>query len=477
MSALSAPLLARVATLAGEPAMQDDREAAGLVDGDELLARLERAEGRSTLALMGEWATDRREGDPPGPLLREHVLAIAGRNGWCCQDAEQLGDPVRAVRQRLRAALQTHAAVLATDGFDAAAALRELGGREQALAAGRSVIERLRLTRADVEPVGQLVVVDAARSEAMRTLFEAVFRHPMTAEHWVWKYGNGRGHAVGLIQDGQLVAHYGGLSRELRLFGRPARGCQVCDVMVVPQANRSLARRGPMQRIAATFLELQIGHGLPHAVGFGFPSGRHHGVADRLRLYAAVDRILQLAWPAAPAPAHPRWRMEAMGGADGTLPPAQAAAVQSLWAAMADDLADLAVGVRDARWLVWRYRQRPGIRYELWLLRSRWRRRPLAVLALRRHADALELLDLVAPTRQFALALAAARALAHEWALPTLRCWITASQMHRLAAVGGVPPVVEDPGIQVPCNLHTPALPPSALENRWFLMGGDADFT
>ena len=168
MSALSAPLLARLAMRAGGPAMPADREAAGLVDGDELLARLEQAEGRSTLELTGEWATDRREGDPPGPLLREHVLAIAGRNGWRCQDAEPRGDAVLAVRQRLRAALQTHAAVLAADGFDAAAALRELAGREQALAAGRSVIERLRLTRADVEPVGQLVAVDAARSGESR---------------------------------------------------------------------------------------------------------------------------------------------------------------------------------------------------------------------------------------------------------------------------------------------------------------------
>lgn len=477
MSALSAPLLARLAMRAGGPAMPADREAAGLVDGDELLARLEQAEGRSTLELTGEWATDRREGDPPGPLLREHVLAIAGRNGWRCQDAEPRGDAVLAVRQRLRAALQTHAAVLAADGFDAAAALRELAGREQALAAGRSVIERLRLTRADVEPVGQLVAVDAARSEAMRTLFEAVFRHPMTAEHWAWKYGGGRGHAVGLVQDGRLVAHYGGLSRELRLFGRPARGCQVCDVMVAPQANRSLARRGPMQRIAATFLELQIGNGLPHEVGFGFPSRRHHGVADRLQLYAAVDRIVQLSWPSAVAPSRAPWRLQAMYGDEHALSPPQAAAVQALWAAMASDLADLAVGVRDARWLAWRYRQRPGIRYELWLLLSRWWRRPLAALALRQHTDSLELLDLVAPARHFDAALAAARALAHERGLPLLRCWITASQMHRLAASDAAPPMVKDPGIHVPCNVHTPALPSSALENRWFLMGGDADFT
>ncbi|MCZ2439518.1 MAG: GNAT family N-acetyltransferase [Burkholderiales bacterium] len=485
--ALAAPLLERAAALAGLVFDAPVRAALGLVDGAELLRQLEPDEGLVEVEWLGEWALQREAGDAPPRLLREHVLAIAQRNDWApAADADAdagasvaAAAGVRQRRERLRQALQAHAAVLRAEGFDAAAAQRELQRREQDLAAGRAAIARLRLERTAVPPA-RLVDVGPVRSSAMRGLFEAVFGHPMTAAHWAWKYGDGRGRAVGLEHEGELVAHYGGISRELRLFGRPAWGCQVCDVMVAPKANRSLARRGPMQRIAATFLETQIGHGLPHAAGFGFPSDRHHGVADRLKLYTAVDRIVQLEWPAASgarARAVAGWRLEPLRLQAGALPPVQHRAVDALWQAMAADLGDVVLGVRDARWLGWRYLQRPGIDYELWLVKSRWWSRPLAVLALRRHADALELLDLVAPGRRFALALAAARARAAELGLPLLRCWITASQAHRLGAGRGELPRTRDPGIQVPCNLHTAALPPSALENRWFLLGGDADFT
>ena len=48
--------------------------------------------------------------------------------------------------------------------------------------------------------------------------------------------------------------------------------------------------------MAASFLETQIGWGLPHAVGYGFPSSRHHEVADRIgpdvdAVFAGIDII------------------------------------------------------------------------------------------------------------------------------------------------------------------------------------------
>lgn len=485
--ALPALLLQRAAALAGLASDAPLRAALGLIDGDEWLQRLEWAPAATAVDCLAEWALQRAPGDRVPRLLQEQALAIAERNGWqpLAGDGDDgddggAGAPhVLAQRQRLQQALQAHAATLRAEGFDVGAALAELQQRQHDLAAGRAQLVRLRLQR-PAAPAARLVAVDASRAVAMQSLFAAVFGHAMPDAFWRWKYGQGRGHAVGLEQEGELLAHYGGISRELRLFGRPAWGCQVCDVMVAPKANRSLARRGPMQRIAATFLETQIGYGLPHAVGFGFPSGRHHGVADRLGLYAAVDRIVQLQWPAAvPAPAAPgsRCRLQPLALQGEQLSPAQARRVDALWQAMAADLQDAAVGVRDARWLAWRYLQRPGVDYELWLVRSRWWRTPLAVLALRRHADALELLDLVAPLARVPLVVALARARAAALGLPHLRCWIAASQAHRFGAGDADGPQQHDPQIQVPCNVHTAALPPSTLENRWFLMGGDADFT
>jgi hypothetical protein len=309
----------------------------------------------------------------------------------------------------------------------------------------------------------------------MRALFETVFGHAMDTAHWHWKYGQGLGHGVALFEGDDMVAHYGGLTRELRVLGRPMRGCQVCDVMVLPRARRSLSRQGPMYRMAATFLETQIGWGLPHAVGFGFPSARHQGAADRMRLYEGVDRIVQLSWPSPGAAAASDVVVEDLHGLQ-DLGARQARRVDRLWRTMASDLQQSVLGVRDSQWLRWRYLERPGVQYELLLARSRWLRRPLGVLVLRRRDDALELLDLVAPTRQFSVLLALARRRAAAAGLPLLRCWISASHQALLERAAPGAQTLEL-GIEVPACRHTAGPEPALLRDRWFLMGGDADFT
>lgn len=431
--------------------------------------------GAAKVALLAEVVLERSPEDPPGPPSREHLLAVASRCGWRLTRSLDVTEPMLRHRTALMATADRRWRSLRRSSPHAGSARAALMTRAAGLRDGRRRGEAFWFERAAPPPFA-LVAVDAARADAMRELFAAVFRHPMSEAHWRWKYERGGGHAVALEQAGALVAHYGGLTRELRVFGEPALGCQICDVMVTPEANRSLTRRGPMQQVAATFLEREIGWGLPHAHGFGFPSDLHHRLAEKLRLYVATDRMQQVAWPAL-RDAAPRWRLEPVRLDGAGLAAGPRRAVDALWLQMAAALRDVALGVRDSRWLQWRYLERPEVNYDIHLVRGRWLRRPLGVIVTRRHEDSLELMDLVGPPVRWPTLVAAARDLAAAAGRPRLRCWVTVSQRHRLAAADPAAQQVEALPIVVPANCATPGLDPKMLEHRWFLMSGDADFT
>lgn len=337
--------------------------------------------------------------------------------------------------------------------------------------------------RRAARPDARLVRVDAAKADAMRGLFERVFGSPMSAGRWQWKYGEGRGVAVGLWSGDGLVAHYGGFTRSVLFHGRPARACQVGDVMVLPSANRSLSRAGPMSQVGATFAAFEVGYGLPHLVGYGFPSARAFGVAQRLGLYAEVDQIVQVEWSDPPPAAPPTVRAERIDVQAARRPDVRQAIDRS-WAAMAAALTGSIVGVRDAAWLVYRYLEHPELDYEVWRVRSRWLRRDLGLVVLRRHAQHVELLDVVGPPGHMAALVNHARRRTAELGQALLRCWVTRSHLEWLVpghaqADASAPhsPRVVDIGVRVPTTIHTEGPPLEHLRGRWWLMGGDADFT
>ncbi len=320
-------------------------------------------------------------------------------------------------------------------------------------------------------------------SEAMRGLFADVFGHAMSVEHWQWKYGQGRGIGMGLMRDGRMLAHYGGVSRRVAFFNQPMLACQVCDVMVERSANRALVRKGPLYRVAAGFLEAEVGSGRRHPVAFGFPNDRAHAVAERLGLYERIDELVQVSWPAAPLAASPgarRLTWQPIGQAGVGFGRAQRRCIDALWARMAPGFTASILGVRDAQWLSHRFLMHPKLRYELLLVRGGWLRRPIGVLVLRRHADHLHLLDLVAPVESFAALIGVARRLAADGGLPRLHAWVTRSHVQRLlggVAAGTAQATVTALNVPLPSNIHTPGPGVEAQRERWFLMAGDADFT
>lgn len=321
----------------------------------------------------------------------------------------------------------------------------------------------LRFTRGS--PQWRVSDIRPADAPAMRTLFSRVFGQEMSEALWRWKYGGDRGRGVIAKRGTEVIAHYGGMTREIRYRGRPMRASQICDVMVDVADRGALTRRGPFTLTAESAAELfSLGHG----VGFGFPNRRAMVVAERLGLYEEVGRLTELHWP--PLSVRPRLATR-IRPYD---PARDAAAANGCWAAMAADLDDAIVGVRDAAWIARRYLDHPVHRYEVLLVTRRFGGRPPGLIVLRLHDDRrCELVDLVGPFAALPALVVQARRVAGMRGATELYCWISEPFAERLRGPDGETRPLD---VRIPTSIHAPGPPVAELMDRWWLMGGDTDF-
>lgn len=436
-------------------------------------------DGPATLVVMDEFALQRSAAGHDGLHQLDHFCALAARMGWqlvqrtelshkAAPTLDYLSRHTAAMQPRLMAELGVTTAELA--GLDASNQRYQANYRQ-----GVYGYALLRFERS-ASPAQHLVQAVPGHEATVRSLFSDVFGHTMSAEHWRWKYGEGRGRAIGLSRDGALLTHYGGVSRRISYFGEPALACQVCDVMVSAEANSALHRRGPIYQTAATFLELEIGWGQPHRVGFGFPTDRAFGVAHRQGLYDGVDSVVCASWPASDKPHASRCSQEVLANPGESLDEHQRQVIDGLWQRMVEALPQVIAGVRDADWVQHRYLMHPSFRYELRLLRHAWTRRAIGLLISRRHERHLEVLDLIAAPADFGELITLARQQAAAQGLERVECWITQSQLGCLSAIDAEQCTVTPLNITVPSNAHTPGPAVEEVRNHWFLMAGDTDF-
>lgn len=298
-------------------------------------------------------------------------------------------------------------------------------------------------------------------------LFEAAFGYAMPEPLWHWKYAHAQALGIAAHTADGMRAFYGGMPRPILYMGQSSMAVQIGDVMVHPSERGVLTRRGPFQMAAASFLEQCIGTGKPYLLGFGFPETKAMQLAEKLGLYAAVDQITEVSWPA-----QGRWpdvRVSARA-----LTPADADTVNQLWAAMAVAMTDHIIGVRDWAFVSHRYLQHPTVSYTLMLARHRWTGAPLGVVVLRdREALGVELVDLIAPPDQFSSLVGVARRYAAHLGRARVLAWITRSQQDRLAGADGH---CEPQNVFVPTNVWSPGPEVAHIRGRWWLMGGDTDF-
>jgi len=302
--------------------------------------------------------------------------------------------------------------------------------------------------------------------EELAALFARVFDSELTGQTWRWKYADGRGQGIMARRAGAAVAHYGGVTRPIRYFGERRLAVQICDVMVDQGERGVLTRRGPFFLCAATFLERYIGYGLKHLLGYGFPTHRAMGAAQRQGLYGAVGEMCEARWT--PQARRPR------GASIRALEPAHDAhSVDQLWQRMMEEMRGAIIGERDWAYVEHRYLQHPSRRYELVLVSGRVSRRPMALIVLRADEGRCELLDLVGAPRHFAAAVQWARYLARERGAGDLYCWVSRGFAHRFEALGAQCAPLD---VCNPTSVWTRGPEPDRLRDRWWFTSGDTDF-
>jgi len=436
------------------------------------------------LWLLDEFSVARTAEGTAGLQHLPTLLSLAERQGWKVAHEQHL-PAATATWSHLETLLHQQRSRLADElQVGDASWAHILAGLRQRQALHRSGVwafVHLHLRRSE-RAADTIARVGPGQAQAMRELFASVFGQPMDESEWHWKYGNQRGRAVGLWKDGQMLAHFGALTRPVMLRGRPGLACQLSDVMVSPKANGGLGRQGVFYRLGASLLEVEIGWGLRHEIGFGFPNARHMRVAERVKLYAPADEVAWLAWPTeAPAALQPpadetTWTTEPMELAalrEGSLPWAE---LDALWQGMATTLPEAVIGLRDPAWLRHRYGCRPQVRYEGLAVRDgRGSGGLLGLVVLRLHEGHVELMDLVGQARLLQGLVRQARGQAFALGRPRLEAWITRSHRHWLEDAAD--PATEHPlGVTVPANSHTPGIGPEQMQACWFLMSGDTDF-
>ncbi len=199
-----------------------------------------------------------------------------------------------------------------------------------------------------------------------RTLFQKVFGHAISAEYWSWKYPSTvENQTLVGIADGQLVAHYGVMSRQLKIDGQLITTAQVGDVMVDPDCRGGLGKsiftmmaKHTMKQMSPN--EEQAYGRNAYCIGFGFPHGRKMKLAARMALYqdrGALNEVLIKPASSEPVPSFDCVEFT-------SLDPHFRSCWEAAWEAMQTTTEGICLINRDWQYLLSRYWYHPAKNYQ-----------------------------------------------------------------------------------------------------------------
>jgi len=307
---------------------------------------------------------------------------------------------------------------------------------------------------------------------AIQSLFKDVFNQDLSQAFYAWKYQDGQSGAVGVFRAGKLVAHYAGIGADILLQGKPARALQIVDVMVSVEARQSVRANSPFFLAASSFLQSHIGFEQPYLLGYGFPSERHLKLAQHLKLYAPVGGMteLNIEFSEAKKISDLRFQWRELDQVNWSQYMTQ---VEEIWKEMQSSLLSGIVVRRDAKRIAYRYLQHPQQHYHLFLMESRLTGKPSALVVLKREAERLLLMDIVAPIKKVQNTLRLTAELVNrQFSLP-LFAWFSSSYAAQIAPTTARLSALP---IRTPANVWTDGPKPAELMNRWWLTAGDTDF-
>lgn len=298
-------------------------------------------------------------------------------------------------------------------------------------------------------------------------LFKSAFGSDMQADLWVWKYKGLHKQGILAQKAGKVVAYYGGIPRKLWLNGKELSSVQICDVMVAPQERGVLTRNGPFARTTQTYLKAQTGKDKPYRLAFGFPTGRHALLGEKLGMYSRVGTFLEATWSTKCPAKLPFWlKVE-------SLPNDNNAVINKLWQEMKPVLADTLLPQKNTEFYQWRYCQHPLNTYNGYLVSCKWISKPLGIVVVRDHGvnQGLEIMDFIGQPKFLNTLLQAAITIASELERPQVFGWMTDTIIEVLSSPASVS---EMAGIYI----DPPALNElvELQQAHFWFQGGDTDF-
>lgn len=307
--------------------------------------------------------------------------------------------------------------------------------------------------------------------EQIKQLFEEVFAEPMSESLWQWKYGNNRGVAVVAQRNGRIIAHYGGLFRDVFYRGTQQRSMQCVDTMVKPSERGSLSRSGPYFLVAREFLNQFIGTGRVCEFGYGFPNSRVLKLGEHLGVQAAIGKVVEPIWSHIDSSA-PQVSNLIVSDFDvsNTLHRSQC---DDLFEQMLLGLSDSIVGVRNSAYLKHRYFDNPSYKYVAQLVSTSGSDSPAGIVVYRKSGEEVILLDTIGHPKYFPVLVAHVQSQLTSMGANQLSTWIT--DVH-LPLFGNQYNRIDDPKVSIPTSVCTPGPSRESLTDKWFLTSGDAEF-
>ena len=304
-------------------------------------------------------------------------------------------------------------------------------------------------------------------SREIQALFHKVFGHRMDQEYWHWKYGDGRGMAWLAKRKDKLVAHYGGIERDIYYKGKVKKSIQCVDTMVDISERGSLSRKGPYCLVAKAFLDQYVGYGRPYEFGFGFPNARVMKLGEILGIQAKVGNVLEPVW----AP------IEIKHYLDSDYDPTNHQhkfIANKVDQCLRNSLgADAIIGIRNADYLAYRYFSNPKYNYQVKIVTDIGSQQSKGIVVYRVEKDRMLILDIIADVRDFPQLITQLRYYCIEQRAYEMSAWISSNHLSLLGDAWGR---LDDPMVAIPSSICTDGPTPDELKDKWYLSAGDTDF-
>ncbi len=295
------------------------------------------------------------------------------------------------------------------------------------------------------------------------TLFEEIFGREMSLREWAWKYtrdGSRKVYSSVAISDSdKIVAHYGGMVHRMIYYGKEIKGLAIGDVMVHPKF-RGVSL---FKKIAAMVPEEAVKDGI--VLGYGFPNERAMRLPEKLGLYEKVEDIFEANREANFTNNIARFihKFFPMAYDDSR--------IDALWESVKGEI-KLGI-VRDREYLVWRYREHPFYKYELWGLKKRSGNKLTGLAVLRRDGERILIIDFVCSVDMIKILLQKIENYSYTSGMKTLTLWFPQYLKNKISETGFN---INPAGTCIPRTTHEKTLTKEDVAGKFFYTMGDTDF-